>query len=420
MVKDPKKPLRVRRLAWLQRRSANFDGETAGGAAAKHHMITWIHFWGPSETSGCNIPPVRREDQVLYDRYQTNTMGVPGGRRRGGGARVIDLISGVLADSGQGNMAITADKGAFVGFCVEAVFYGLYILIFFMSVGVLTVYRKQDNVSWSMLFMTCLLFTCCTVHFGLEFDNKLDVLFRRPGIISFEVETTELLACDILASITDFFSQLVMIYRCWLVWSKKFWVVVIPLLIAMGSIGCSMAGLGLLALVDPTAPLAPPEIAPLGTASFALSLCLNVIVTFLIIGRIYWVARGVARKSGTGNINGFFRTLGSHDYIRAVTAMLIESGSLFLAAQLSFVVLFALGNPAQDVVYPAAVQIYGIAPTLIIVRVGLGFVAPHETLINKSSSHQRISTRPAISIRTETTHIQDVELASFDESTKHG
>lgn len=108
-----------------------------------------------------------------------------------------------------------------------------------------------------------------------------------------------------------------------------------------------MAGLGLVALTDPTAVFAPKAIAPLGTSSFALSLCLNIIVTAMIIGRIWWVARGIETVRST-----------TREYVHTVTAMLIESGALFLAVQLCVVVTFALGNPAQAVVVPIALQVY--------------------------------------------------------------
>jgi hypothetical protein len=78
---------------------------------------------------------------------------------------------------------------------------------------------------------------------------------------------------------------------------------------------------------------------------------------------------------------------------RATIEIVVESGMLYLAVQLVFVVLFAIRHPAQGIVGVIAVQIYvrvpftlkgdccknqitpspqGIAPTLILVRVALG------------------------------------------------
>jgi len=45
---------------------------------------------------------------------------------------------------------------------------------------------------------------------------------------------------------------------------------------------------------------------------------------------------------------------------------------LYLIVQVVFVILFAIQHPAQGIVGVIAVQIYGIAPVLIIIRVALG------------------------------------------------
>lgn len=43
---------------------------------------------------------------------------------------------------------------------------------------------------------------------------------------------------------------------------------------------------------------------------------------------------------------------------RRAVAIIVESGALYLAAQLAYVVLFALGHPAEAIIAVIAVQIY--------------------------------------------------------------
>lgn len=52
--------------------------------------------------------------------------------------------------------------------------------------------------------------------------------------------------------------------------------------------------------------------------------------------------------------------------------IVVESGIIYLLAQLVLVVLFSMENPAYKVVGYPIIQIYGIAPTLIFCRVGMG------------------------------------------------
>jgi len=51
-------------------------------------------------------------------------------------------------------------------------------------------------------------------------------------------ETHELLAADLLLSVTDLIGELILIYRCWLLWDRKYWIIIFPSL-------CALAGLGM-------------------------------------------------------------------------------------------------------------------------------------------------------------------------------
>lgn len=139
--------------------------------------------------------------------------------------------------------------------------------------------------------------------------------------------------------------------------------VVLPILISCASVGkllrylfpipnhlclglaCGIGLIGLVLTISPNAPQAPAAIVPIGTAAFSMSLCLNFIVSALIVGRIWY-------------ITGLNREIKTDSAIRRASAIIIESGLLFLAAQLVFVVLFAIKHPAQAIVEPIATQIY--------------------------------------------------------------
>ena len=101
--------------------------------------------------------------------------------------------------------------------------------------------------------------------------------------------------------------------------------------------------------VAPTSP-APRALVPLGLAAFCLPLGTNVIVTTLIAGRIWYLSPCKARKIRSVK---FPTGIG-----RAAIDIVIESGMLYLAAQLIFVILFAIRHPAQSIASVIAVQIY--------------------------------------------------------------
>ncbi|KAG2362640.1 hypothetical protein BDR07DRAFT_1406526 [Suillus spraguei] len=226
------------------------------------------------------------------------------------------------------------DLPALIGFACEAVLYGSYCILFVVSWIVLGQKQRSTKLSSPVVFANCLLFFCCTAHFALEFNHFYTTL-DTTGVDGYSAETPGLMGADFLISFTDLVGDLVLIYRCWMLWGKNYYVVILPLLSAFAGFACIMEVLHLVIVTDPTAPAPPP-----------------VTQSPVVIGQ------------GASN--------------RAMM-LIIESGALYLMAQLVFVVLFAIEHPAMGIVAVIATQIYGIAPTLIIIRVSMGISSEHTT-----------------------------------------
>ncbi|OBZ67460.1 hypothetical protein A0H81_12649 [Grifola frondosa] len=191
-------------------------------------------------------------------------------------------------------------------------------------------------------------------HYALEFNHFYTTL-QATGVPNFANENHTLFGADILISLSDLLGDMVLLYRCWLVWGQNYWIIILPSLTAIAGFACLMEVMHLLLSINPTAPVAPASIVPLGIAGYALPLCTNVMTTALIAGRIWWSTRTHGQpvlRSTKRATNG-------------AMAIVVESGLLYLVTQLIFVVLFAIKHPAQAIVAVIAVQIYGIAPTLI-------------------------------------------------------
>ncbi|KAK1218138.1 hypothetical protein PQX77_019181 [Marasmius sp. AFHP31] len=91
----------------------------------------------------------------------------------------------------------------------------------------------------------------------------------------------------------------------------------------------------------------------------------NLLVTFLLAGRIYYIHREARALLGKG-VNTFYRTL---------IAIIIESGILY-----PIILIIYVFSPAQMILYPALIQVVGIAQTMIIVRTGLGLDSTPSTI----------------------------------------
>ena len=46
-----------------------------------------------------------------------------------------------------------------------------------------------------------------------------------------------MVGAGLLISLTEFVGELILIYRCWVLWSKNYWVVLLPTLAAIASLG---------------------------------------------------------------------------------------------------------------------------------------------------------------------------------------
>ena len=111
---------------------------------------------------------------------------------------------------------------------------------------------------------------------------------------------------------------------------------------------CIMQVVHYVVTLDPTSPTPPKPMLPLTLAGYSLPLCTNVMATALITTRIYWLSRGT---TGEG-----FRS--ARAISRSAMATIVESGALYLAIQVAYVVLLSLEHPVDAIIAVMACQIY--------------------------------------------------------------
>ncbi|KAI0716740.1 hypothetical protein C8Q76DRAFT_591603, partial [Earliella scabrosa] len=270
---------------------------------------------------------------------------------------------------------------ALIGFACEAVCWGINSVLFLISVA-LTLYRLQQSHALRvpqlpMIGLTCALFLCCTAHFALEF-NHFYIVLGTTGVDGFANETKPMLGADILLSVCDLLGNLILIYRCWIIWGRNYWIVGLPTLTAIAGFSCVAGVAHLVITKDPTSPLPPPAIIPLGLATYSLPLATNVITTGLIVGKLRWMLHSTVLVGGRST--GIFQR--GYGAVQRAAGIFIESGVLYLITQLILVVLFSIDHPANLIVSEIAVQVYGIASTLIVMRITLGIA--HDSAVQRT------------------------------------
>ncbi|KAF8194413.1 hypothetical protein K438DRAFT_819354 [Mycena galopus ATCC 62051] len=250
--------------------------------------------------------------------------------------------------------------------------YGIYSVLFFQSCRVLCTQRRPHY----KFHLGCMisLFLLSTIHIALAYTwafitdgagstaiyelfslrNPLPVLYSPDDPIAVHRLGIILKA---RYSLANAIADAIMIYRCYVIYSFKWR----PVAFLIFAYGCMLVGaiLGLLPLS--------------GTAErAAAAVCIltvfltNVLATALAAWRIWWISRQAANFLG-GNSRKKYMDL---------PAILLESGLIYPTVLFMGIILFLSPPPVPTVMVliciAASYHLAGIAPTLIIVRVGLG------------------------------------------------
>ncbi|KAJ7769833.1 hypothetical protein B0H16DRAFT_1881709 [Mycena metata] len=249
----------------------------------------------------------------------------------------------------------------FLGAILGGMTWSVYAVLFLWYI---TLERKASNdhkyhtrrLTFALTALFCIATLTCAVDFGQGY--LLQVPNADPTLIAawrLYVASTTLLA------VVDFLSQMILIYRCWNIWSQNYYVVSPPVLLAIASLRQLVAA-GFLGSVSGGVAEPVYHIAvPLATAGISLSMSVNTLVTGLIAGKIWVQSRQlkVLRDGGEKKED--------EPYNRVIMLM-VESGLMNFVIQLLYLVLNLLKNPAFSLVETCT----GITPTLLGIRVITG------------------------------------------------
>ncbi|KAF7368215.1 hypothetical protein MVEN_00141300 [Mycena venus] len=225
---------------------------------------------------------------------------------------------------------------------VGTFFYGIYFTLFCICIYILL--RRPRSLSNTVLVVTAIaLFILSTVQV------VINLVLGAVNLGEIEIPFTRLHHAAILIyGINNMIAYGVIIYRCYLIWNNNIYVVSLPIILLIVTTG-ELFGVDLSLLKNPY---------------LALSLATNILVTAMTAGRIWWIYR-TARPYLQADVQ--------RRYVSAIS-ILVESGMLCPATVLAYLILGAIHSAKilQPPTFQVLTQIIGIAPTLIIVRVGLG------------------------------------------------
>lgn len=270
-----------------------------------------------------------------------------------------------------------------VSFWVEANIYGGYVLLFALAMNVM---RKRDTRSFSARFH----FACMTIMFFLISLHNASNIYRMIHAYSDIPETNSapaapvnyLRQCEnwdcylylVTQVLLTLIADVLVIYRCYIVWNRSIRVIVPSLLLLLGSFGFSVVWLWW---------FKHPLRYPLSTIRsylgihFPINFAQSILTTGLISYRI-WSQHRIGEKAGL-NVE-------ANTSLIVVFRIIVESAMIWTFEMFLLIVLYHLKHPAIDIVQHAMIPSIGIVFVLMAVRSHLAQEAASSALRGGAST----------------------------------
>ncbi|KAF8179562.1 hypothetical protein K438DRAFT_2021606 [Mycena galopus ATCC 62051] len=250
-------------------------------------------------------------------------------------------------------------------------------------------HRAKGGHHW-LVAAICATALLATAQLAIEIELVvLDFRTVRLAVVGEELAASEAirqtatvyLVFNLALVINNMVTDSIFIYRCYVVWGRNIYIVVVPILSLLAS-----SAIGFLSSYEIDDPHFYIDIRII----FGFMLLTNVLVMTLTAGRIWWIRRDVA-----GALE--FSIVRTYDN---VIAIILESGSIYCISLIMYLVAVStLKTDNSNLVVPifraVMTQVMNIAPTLIVVRAGLDLSIDS----NKTNSDPSRTTSQPFNIR---------------------
>jgi len=190
----------------------------------------------------------------------------------------------------------------FIGIVFTAILYGLYCLIFGLYWQIQL--KRADRWKGILLYALTVNFILCTMYFiigiiQVQFRITMEVLNETSLIPAVEWMT---IANNFLYTAIDLISQLILLYRCWIMWRQPL-IMVIPCILSLAFLVIALTTLGYqIKGVASNGPV-PDWYLSAVTAFFFVSLAVNALVTVLIVYKIVTVYNDIRGFNSNAQAN---------------------------------------------------------------------------------------------------------------------
>ncbi|KAK0213523.1 hypothetical protein IW262DRAFT_311893 [Armillaria fumosa] len=307
---------------------------------------------------------------------------------------------------------IPLDKASFIGLVLETLNYGVFNVLFIGILWLLWNKRALRAYAHRVLFVAaCLLWILTTLHWIINVCRATIAFVDRQGEVNGALAYYADLTVDLYAAKTAVYVALTLVgdsfvtYRCWIIWSQKIVVVILPMFLVTGTAG--FVATHKFTLVSPGSEIFLPNLVPWVSSFIVLSLVTNVVCTFLIAFRLIQSHRSVAPYSQSKRL---ISTL----------IIIVESAAIYSSALIALVTLYILGSNGQYVALDMTAPIIGITFSMIIIRVALTKVRKPGYSTNTTSGGQSSDARYPVNPGPVTVNVSRLVEMNHDDASERG
>jgi len=265
------------------------------------------------------------------------------------------------------------DKAYLVGGWLASAFWGAFTVL--MCVWGLSVSRsKGPRVHAVLPFAIVFMYILATVHISLVLARLIQAFIvhvNDEGAVMYLADIGAPLnrAKDMVYVSLIVGGDWILIWRCFMVWNKSYYVVVLPLCMVIGTAVSGYGAIGQYFLPNPYV----PETVQWAQGMLAVSMVTNIVVTGLTAGRIWYIARKMDAISFGPSLLRY----------RSIILLIVESGVFMAVSKIIEFTLFQLapndglnGLNALYIPMDCMPQIMGICPAFIMLAVSTGLTSP--------------------------------------------
>ncbi|KAJ3896123.1 hypothetical protein GG344DRAFT_61525 [Lentinula edodes] len=273
--------------------------------------------------------------------------------------------------------SLSQPKAYFVSLFCEAIFAGLYTVLFCAAMYLLLHHRKrhENRTKNVMTAMTVFMYCLSMLHLAFSFQINLVALFDQKASAPLDgvpksIENTEnISACTPIAAETlnCIVGDSIVIWRTWTLWNRSWKVIFFPCALLLGGIVSSgfLVHAIFISLVGQT--LFNPKTIGAMVAFGILTTMINFYAISVIGYRAWSHDREMKVFTSSGSlIMGRF----GGQYLR-IFLIFIESGFIYCIIPVLMVILFGVADNGVYIVIGVLAQMTGIYPTAIIVLICL-------------------------------------------------